>query len=176
MHASARQSSPSPWRWLWLLAAGLALASCRPALVEYGRVDDEGMIRKGYDSVPALVTMLSGEAGSQFHYFFDDASPVVVEPFLVLDESASGRKVSVLGATLADQLAAVVSNEAVARWRPWSFRGGEQRVSGLLQEMDGYLRVRVSGVNYRGERRAYVVNVEMSEPIHRALHTYVAYP
>lgn len=178
MESSARRSVRR-WCWALLLVGGvLLLVACRPPLVEYGGMDGEeaGPIRKGYGSVPALVTMLCGEAGSRFHYFFDDATPVVVEPFVVLDESSTRKKVSVLGATLADQMTAVVGNEARTVWRPWSRGGEEQRVTGRLQEMDGYLRVHISGVNSRGERRGYVVNVEMSEPVYRALHSAVFLP
>jgi hypothetical protein len=61
----------------------------------------------------------------------------------------------------------------LAVWRPAAAGEEGQRISGILQEVDGYLRIHIIAANTRGERRSYVVNVEMSEPIYRALHSYV---
>ena len=124
-----------------------------------------------YSSLPSLVAMISRDAMEQFYDFFGP-EPVLVEPFMVLGEYPAA-KVSLLGATLADQMTAVINNEAIAQ--PHSATEVyEQRLQGLLQESDGYLRIHMSGQNSRGEWRSYVVNVEMSEPIYRALHSYVA--
>lgn len=126
---------------------------------------------RNYSSLPGLVAMICDESMEQFYDFFD-AAPVVVEPFVVLGEFANKNRITLLGATVADHMTAVISNEAIAA--PARGNGeNEQRVQGILQEVDGYLRIHISGVNTRGERRSYVVNIEMSEPIYRALHSYV---
>jgi hypothetical protein len=106
------------------------------------------------------------------HGFFA-AEPVTIEPFIVLSEFSTRQRVSLLGATLAEQMAAVIGNESLAMWRSPSAGEHEQRVSGILQEVNGYLRIHIIAANTRGDRRSYVVNVEMSEPIYRALHSYV---
>lgn len=125
-----------------------------------------------YASLSHLVTMVCDDAMERFYNFFG-ASPVIVEPFRVASEFSAANRVSLLGATLADQMSAGINNEAVAQ--PASANAtAEQRLHGLLQEMDGYLRIHMSGQNNRGEWRSYVVTVEMSEPIYRALHSYVA--
>lgn len=126
---------------------------------------------QSYASVPGFVSMFSRDAIGQFKYFFA-SSPVAVEPFIVIGEFSSSRKMTTLGITLADQMAAVINNEAVAPATK-SEGGTPQKIWGILQEADGYLRVHVTGVNACGERRSYVVNVQMSEPIYRALHSYV---
>lgn len=126
---------------------------------------------RNYASLANMVTMIGNDAIAQFAGFFD-AQPVVVEPFLVLGEFPAQR-VTLLGATLADQMAAMVNNEAAAR-SVAALEPSGQQLRGVLQEVDGHLRVHMSGRNNRGEWRSYVVNVEMSEPVYRALHTYVA--
>ena len=127
---------------------------------------------QGYASLPGVVSIFSRDAIGQFKYFFA-ATPVVVEPFIVINEFSSSKKMTTLGITLADQMAAVINNEALA---PKKGAEGKtpQRIWGFLQEAGGYLRVHVTGENSLGERRSYVVNVQMSEPIYRALHTYVS--
>lgn len=127
---------------------------------------------KNYSSLTGLVAMVCNDAMEHFYDFFDPA-PVAVEPFVVLGEFADKNRISLLGATIADQMTAVISNESVASVPAMATGGYEQRVQGILQEVDGYLRLHISGTNTRGERRSYVVNVEMSEPIYRALHSYV---
>ncbi|MGV1100507.1 hypothetical protein ACUUL3_14020 [Thiovibrio sp. JS02] len=135
----------------------------------------ESISLRNYSSLTSLVAMIGHDAMAQLQDFFD-VSPVTIEPFVVLDEFTRKQRISMLGATLADQMAAEVSNGSLAVWRPATKGEHEQRVSGLLQEVDGYLRVHITAVNTRGERRAYVVSVEMSEPIYRALHSYVIIP
>ncbi len=130
---------------------------------------------KNYSSLTALVAMVCSDAMGQFDGFFDRA-PVLIEPFVVLSAYSAKDKVTVLGATMADQMAAVIGNESLAVWRPDGEGEYEQKVSGLLQEVDGYLRLHITGVNSHGERHSYVVNVEMSEPIYRALHSYIYIP
>ncbi len=126
---------------------------------------------RNYSSLSGLVAMICDDAMEQFYDFFD-AAPVVVEPFVVLGEFSNKNRISLLGATVADHMTAVISNEAIAAAAKGKGEN-EQRVQGILQEVDGYLRIHISGVNTRGERRSYVVNIEMSEPIYRALHSYV---
>ena len=133
----------------------------------------EGMVsQRSYASLPSLVAMVGSDAMEHLHGFFA-AEPVTIEPFIVLSEFSTRQRVSLLGATLAEQMAAVISNESLAVWRAPSAGEHEQRVSGVLQEVDGYLRIHIFAANTRGDRRSYVVNVEMSEPIYRALHSYV---
>lgn len=124
-----------------------------------------------YASLSHVVTIVCDDAMEKFYNFFG-AAPVAVEPFVVVGEFPAAKRVSMLGATLADQMSAGINNEAVAQPAPAS-ASTEQRLRGLLQEMDGYLRIHMSGQNNRGEWRSYVVTVEMSEPIYRALHSYV---
>ncbi len=133
----------------------------------------EGMLsQRNYASLPNLVAMVGSDAMEHLHGFFA-AEPVTIEPFIVLSEFSTRQRVSLLGATLAEQMAAVIGNESLAVWRSPSAGEHEQRVSGILQEVNGYLRIHIIAANTRGDRRSYVVNVEMSEPIYRALHSYV---
>jgi len=133
----------------------------------------EGMLsQRNYASLPNLVAMVGSDAMEHLHGFFA-AEPVTIEPFIVLSEFSTRQRVSLLGATLAEQMAAVIGNESLAVWRSPSVGEHEQRVSGILQEVNGYLRIHIIAANTRGDRRSYVVNVEMSEPIYRALHSYV---
>jgi len=133
----------------------------------------EGVVsQKNYSSLPSLVAMVGSDAMEHLQGFFS-VEPVTVEPFIVLSEFSTRQRVSLFGATLAEQMAAVIGNESLAVWRPAAAGENEQRVSGVLQEVDGHLRIHILAANTRGERRSYVVNVEMSEPIYRALHSYV---
>ena len=128
--------------------------------------------QRSYSSLTSLVAMVGSDAMAHLHGFFD-ASPVAIEPFVVLSEFSTRQRISLLGATLAEQMAAVIGNESLAVWRPAVAGENEQKVSGILQEVDGYLRIHIIAANTRGERRSYVVNVQMSEPVYRALHSYV---
>lgn len=128
--------------------------------------------QRNYSSLTGLVAMIGADAMEHLHGFFA-AEPVTIEPFIVLSEFSTRQRVSLLGATLAEQMAAVISNESLAVWRPAAAGENEQKVSGVLQEVDGHLRIHILAANTRGDRRSYVVNVEMSEPIYRALHSYV---
>jgi hypothetical protein len=129
---------------------------------------------RNYASLPELIAMICKDAGSQFDGFF---SPTLirVEPFPFLWEF-DHRRPTMLGITMADQMTAVLNNHT---WGGLSARDQyaepgdetvEQWVQGSLQEVDGYLRLHVSGRNANGARRSYVVNAEMSESIYRALH------
>jgi hypothetical protein len=128
---------------------------------------------RGYATLPALLAQVGSEAMAQFQDFFDLA-PLVVEPFVHLRQDAGRPRISLLGAMLAEQMAVVLGNEALVQWPlPQGELG--QYLSGSLLETDGYLRVQISGSNTRGELRSHVVNVEMSEPIYRALHTFISH-
>lgn len=159
-----------------VLAVLLGCGMPAPAVATEG-VSGEPVVTKpeapgsNYASLSHLVTMVCDDAMERFYDFFG-ASPVAVEPFQVVGEFLVAPRVSLLGATLADQMSAGINNEAVAQPTP-AGATTEQRLRGLLQEMDGYLRIHMSGQNSRGEWRSYVVTVEMSEPIYRALHSYV---
>ena len=126
---------------------------------------------KNYSSLPGLVAMVCDEAIEQFYDFFGPTQ-VHVEPFVVVGEFPP-KRISVLGATLSDQMAAMINNNAVAQYIPEGRADYDQKVQGVLQEVDGLLRIHISGVNSGGGRRSYVINVEMSEPIYRAMHSYV---
>ncbi len=160
-----------------LSAAPSHLAAEEPAAAQQAPALEgaESATRRNYSSLASVVAMIGSEAMAQLQDFFD-LSPVTIEPFVVVGEFASREKVSLLAVTLTDQMAAEVGNGSLAVWRPSARGDQEQRVSGLLQEVDGYLRVHVTAVNTRGERRSCVVNVEMNEPIYRALHSYVTVP
>lgn len=133
----------------------------------------ESVLSQGkYASLSNLVAMVGSDTMEQLHDFFA-AEPVTIEPFIVLGEFSTRKKISLLGATLAEQMAAVISNEALTVWRPVLTGAQEQRLSGVLQEVGGYLRIHIIAANTRGEKRSHVVHVEMSEPVYRALHSYV---
>lgn len=158
----------------WLMAvmvfaAGVPVAAAEDNGEEFPVVGPEMTVRN-YASLSNMVIMVCDDAMEQFYNFYGP-QPVLVEPFRVLGEF-SPRRVTLLGATLADQMAAVINNEAVAQ-QPPAKTVYDQRLRGVLQEIDGYLRIHMSGQNSRGEWRSYVVTVEMSEPIYRALHNYV---
>ncbi len=125
-----------------------------------------------YANLSELLTILCDEANLKFNNFYGPGI-VTVEPFITIDQFQID-KISKLGITLADQMIYVINNDTFAQQK--AIKGGgvdEQRLNGILQEVDGYLRVHISGINDRGQRVSYVTNVEMSEPIYRALHTTI---
>ena len=117
-----------------------------------------------------LVNTVCDGARSRFHGFFGP-QVIWVKPFITLGREP-GKRPTELGATLADQMTAVINNDTLST-RGKARGSVTQGLTGVLQELDGYLRIHLSGVNAAGERASYVVNVEMSEPIYRALHTYL---
>ncbi len=157
------------------LHCGSAKASAKTEkLYDLGSNEESALqteMPKNYSSLAGLVSIVCDDAIEQFYNFFSPAL-VNVEPFLVLGEFPANRRISLLGATLADQMTAMINNSPPLK-APAGNEDYEQRVQGILQEIDGLLRIHISGVNSDGERRSYVINVEMSEPIYRALHTYV---
>ncbi|MDF1613975.1 hypothetical protein [Desulfurivibrio dismutans] len=127
----------------------------------------------GYGSLAELIHLIGEDAAGEFVDFFT-AGPVQVTPFAVLSEGMP-RRLSFLGVTLADQMRAVINRvpeSAAAGQRP---PASQQMLWGWLQEIDGCLRVHISGRNSHGQWRSYVANVEMSAAVYRAMHTYVAY-
>lgn len=128
-------------------------------------------VSQNYSTLSGLVAVVSEDAIEHFYDFFGP-SQVEVEPFTLLGEFP-GKKISVFGATLADHMTAMINNNSIAQYIPEGDGEYDQKLRGVLQEMDGFLRIHMSGVNNGGERRSYVVNVEMSEPIYRALHSYI---
>ncbi|MDH3393748.1 MAG: hypothetical protein OEL66_07050 [Desulfobulbaceae bacterium] len=122
-----------------------------------------------YSSLTSLVNDICNDAILNFADFFTPAS-VTVHPFKTLDFP---RETSILGVVLADQMLAMVNNETSGRFAMEHSQTETQELTGLIQEMDGYLRIHISGINAKGEKRSHVVAVEMSEPLYRALHATV---
>lgn len=122
---------------------------------------------QNYSGLADLITMICDDALERFQGFYGP-SVVTVEPFTTFDPSETPRQ-SLLGMTLADQMTAVINNDTLTSNRA-SRETTPQSMQGVLQEVDGYLRIHISGVNGLGERTSYVVTVEMSDPIYRALH------
>lgn len=129
----------------------------------------ETVTTQNYSNLAALVAMVGENAIKSFYDFFGP-SQIIVEPFTVLS-TFSRKRSSILAATMADHMTAMINNKSIAQY--FIVGKHEQQLHGVLQELDGFLRIHISGVNSIGERRSYVVNVEMSESIHRALHSYI---
>ena len=159
---------------LILLALCLGFSTSSLALEESG----SGLFKKeqeakefsynSYANLSELVALICDEASRQFDEFFGP-SEIMVRPFNVISDYRT-EKVTILGITMADQMAAMINCCSVSQVP--AEKNHEQIVGGMLEEMDGFLRVHIHGLNMHGERRAYVTNVEMSEPIYRALHSY----
>ena len=126
-----------------------------------------------YAGLSELVTMICDDAIERFQGFYGP-SVVSVAPFVTI-EKYQKNKLSNLGVTIADQMIAMINNDTIMLGGTVLRNGSgtPQRLNGVLQEVDGYLRVHISGVNIGGERLSYVANVEMSEPIFRAMHSYL---
>ena len=158
-----------------ILAAVLLLPVCRGAAQEADNQNSPLNIitYERYSGLSELITMLCDDTIERFQGFYGE-TVVRVEPFVSIGRSQQ-KKISELGMTIADQMVAMVNNDTIMHTRPLtpSSQRFEQKLSGVLQEVDGYLRVHIYGRNVRGERISYVANVEMSEPIYRALHTYL---
>lgn len=128
---------------------------------------------QSYAGLSELITMICDDAIERLQGFYGP-SVVSVEPFITIDQYQKN-KLSKLGVTMADQMIAMVNNDTImlSETTLMNGKGVAQKLNGVLQEVDGFLRVHISGVNISGERLSYVANVEMSEPIYRALHTYL---
>ena len=130
---------------------------------------DESISYHQYSSLAEMITLVCDDAMEVFHGFYGPTS-VVVTPFSVISDYKI-HKMTMMGFTMADQMTAMINSEPVT-----DYSVGKkylQKMEGVIEEMDGYLRVHISGRNVLGERRGYVANVEMSEPIYRFLHSYV---
>ncbi len=126
-----------------------------------------------YANLPDLLTVMCDAVNLKFKNFYN-ASLVKVYPFRTFGECQKN-KISTLGITLADQMVAVINNDN-PKHTTCGWRNTPQQLHGVLQEIDGYLRIHITAINDRGQRASYVTNVEMSEPIYRALHTYILTP
>jgi hypothetical protein len=128
---------------------------------------------QSYAGLSELVTMICDDAIYKLQGFFGP-SVVKVTPFITFG-SFQKNKISSLGISLADQMIAAVNNDTVLNAEDTPTNSNEylQKLRGTLQEVDGYLRIHISAANVYGERMSYTTNVEMSEPIYRALHTYL---
>ena len=124
-----------------------------------------------YTNMPELIHDVCAGAIGNFYDFFGPAL-VSVEPFIKYSEFPN-RRISVLGITLADHMMARINNESLNQYIS-ADDTNEQYLRGVMEEINGYLRIHIYGVNSRGERRSYVVNVEMSAPLYRVLHTYIS--
>ena len=125
---------------------------------------------QNYSGLAKLITMVCDDALERFQGFYG-STVVRVEPFTTIGFYEKNKQ-SELGMTLADQMTAVINNDTrVNRNLPSGIT--PQKLNGVLQEVDGYLRIHISGVNTSGARTSFVISVEMSEPIYRALHTYL---
>jgi hypothetical protein len=157
------------------LTALLAGACCLPAPAGAAAGEAEPTMARetpaetaphGYVGLAGLTGSIAAGAAESFRGFYDP-SPIRVRPFVHLSAMTNGS--SVLGVLLADHLAAMLNGHANARS---AGEGDGQRLEGVLQEVDGYLRLHILGTNGKGERRSHVALVEMSTPLYRALHTY----
>lgn len=175
-----------PWRGLNALVVLLALVLLSANPRHAGAAEDDLSYSAGaqleapaaqqqesvqnYSGLADLVSMICENALDRFQGFYGP-SVVMVKPFALLGDTEPGRSTE-LGVTLADQMTAMINNET--KDRLVSVSGSTpQTMQGVLQEVGGYLRVHMSGVNAAGQRTSYVVIVEMSESIYRALHTYL---
>ena len=123
---------------------------------------------RNYSNLAELVTLVSDDAMEQFWEFYGPTS-VAVRPFKVIADY-NVKKTTILGITLADQMTAMINTQSVAEYTVEVKY--PQRLEGVIEEIDGFLRIHMNGRNVRGERRSYAVTVEMSDPIYRALHSY----
>ncbi|MEW6429785.1 MAG: hypothetical protein AB1568_17330 [Thermodesulfobacteriota bacterium] len=136
-------------------AAAVSAQSGRPSLFRYGN----------YAGLAEMITVVCDEAAKVFDHFYGP-SQVMVKPFVFVTETGE-KRLTELGATLADQMMAMVNRNTV----DGRLKGdGGQDLQGVLQEIDGYLRLHISGTNLQAERRSYTANIEMSEPLFRSLH------
>lgn len=122
-----------------------------------------------YSNLSEMVTFICDDAMDIFRDFYGP-TVVAVSPFSVISDYKI-YKMTMLGITLADQMTAMINSEPAADISVE--KKYDQKLEGVIEEMDGFLRIHISGRNVRGERRGYAVNVEMSEPIYRFLHSYV---
>lgn len=126
-------------------------------------------IFRNYSSLAELIGAVSEDGMIQFRGFFYPAA-VHVEPFTVVGEFKE-KRMTLLGQAMANQMEAMINNDYVTQ--PGAEDSKVQTLTGILQEIDGMLRISMTGNNARGDSHSHVVNVEMSEPVYRALHTSI---
>jgi len=126
-------------------------------------------IYKNYAGLSELITTICNEAAKNFDTFYAP-SVVMVKPFVFITETGE-KRLTKLGVTMADQMLAMINNNQVNSHLTGSFN---QDINGVLQEIDGYLRLHISGMNAMASRRSYTASIEMSEAIYRALQA--SYP
>ncbi|MEN8257372.1 MAG: hypothetical protein ABFS09_05870 [Thermodesulfobacteriota bacterium] len=123
---------------------------------------------RSYSNLSELITLICDDAMEDFWEFYGPTT-VAVRPFRVI-ANYNVKKTTILGLTLADQMTAMINTQAVPEY-PIRVKYPQQ-LEGVIEEIDGFLRIHMNGRNVRGERRSYAVTVEMSDPIYRALHSY----
>ena len=156
--------------WFLICATGVSKAQVESGADDgYGMIPMEIEVHDSYASLSEMMVMVSEDVILQFDGFFH-RSLITVEPFSVVDEFGA-RSDTILGSTLRDQMAAAINNSNMSRIPPET-DSLHQYVKGVIQEIDGLLRIHIKGMNAHGDKRSYVVNVEMSEPIYRALHSF----
>jgi len=130
-------------------------------------------VYREYDGLAELVTIICDDVIEKMRGFFGP-TVVDVQPFVCFGQYQEN-KISSLGITLADQMIAMINNDVRGAKPELSDYANHypQKLRGSLQEVDGYLHIHISAANVYGERFSYTTNVEMSEPIYRALHTYL---
>ncbi|MFO7761653.1 MAG: hypothetical protein R6V20_08600 [Desulfobia sp.] len=136
---------------------------------------------KYYTNLDQLISAICRDALIEFQDFYL-ADQVTVKPFQLIS-GYDVPKTTLLGVTLADQMAADLSGNSTLSWfhrMTAGFNGiirpGERyepKIEGLIEELDGYLRVHITACNSFGEKRDFVVSAEMSEPLYQAFHTRV---
>ncbi len=121
-----------------------------------------------YSNLAELITLICDDAMEDFWEFYGPTT-VAVRPFKVI-ANYNVKKTTMLGITLADQMTAMINTQSVPEYAVDVKYA--QRLEGVIEEIDGFLRVHMNGRNIRGERRSYAVTIEMSDPIYRALRSY----
>ncbi|MCB2182549.1 MAG: hypothetical protein KQH63_11015 [Desulfobulbaceae bacterium] len=154
---------------LFLIAAACAQANDESGAELTIKEFPQRISYHSYSSLTELVTLVCDDAMQVFSNFYGPTK-VAVFPFTVISDYKIG-KMTMLGITMADQMTAMINSEPAADFSVEEKY--EQKLEGVIEEMDGFLRVHISGRNVKGERRGHVVSVEMSEPIYRFLHSYV---
>jgi len=150
----------------FLLVLAVLIWACplRAAMEQTEQVSAAPQYRN-YSGVAELVAEVSSQAGRVFDNFYS-ATVVNVQPFVFVTPEGE-KRLTPLGETLADQMIAAINNGQIDFDAP---RRYDQRLTGVIQEVDGYLRIHISGFNGQALRRSYTANVEMSEALYRALY------
>ncbi|MBU0681654.1 MAG: hypothetical protein KKD73_09550 [Proteobacteria bacterium] len=163
------------WLFTFLTFAMLLAASNAQAQQQSGGVlmpyppPSDRITASSYSNLSELITLICDDAMEVFWEFYGPTS-VAVRPFKVI-ANYNVKKTTMLGITLADQMTAMINTQAVPEYTVQV--NYPQKLEGVIEEIDGFLRIHMNGRNVRGERRSYAVTVEMSDPIYRALHSSV---